>query len=309
MLALTANEQSSLARAADKVIARCLKQGAGWIAKPPRGEVRAVASVVSGLPLVGPAWSAIFRAHGRRPTIAGVFTHDTPKVDYNPTRPNCELADLLVVVDDLATPQPERRAVLIQAKMLKNGAVKFNKTNDLVQLDLYMHWPPFEFAHGPYPRNRRDIAASPAPGNVADSGRYGIIDLAATTWEQLLPSTTMTPGTGQSLGDTLAEMIGGGGRPASMPGASAGDDWSDTIALLLQHAAKVPIPATWGAAQRGVVFWKGSDDGDGELFRTWPGSFGGGDDPPGDDEPEPGDGPGAVLHIVMHPVDRAPRER
>jgi len=174
--------------------------------------------------------------------LNGVFCHGSPQVSFTDaagTSRRCELADLLIVVDDCTgTAVSDRRALLVQAKLFSSAGTISTSGTAAHQLDLYSRWPSFTFTSSAYKATSRDFAAS-GPGLVGESGRYGGIDLSPrpVVWEHIIPSSSMTAGTGTQLADFLSEMVIGStafGREAT-PGGS--DDWSSTVDELLSVTA------------------------------------------------------------------------
>lgn len=110
-----------LERAADNTIRPVLSSGAPGMVATPTTEVGFIAAVVlGGVPAVAAAWGAILNSIGLRLSMVGVFCHQSPMVRFRSggTNHRCELADLLVVVDDITGGSiVDRRAVLVQAKM------------------------------------------------------------------------------------------------------------------------------------------------------------------------------------------------
>lgn len=292
--------QSVLGSAADVEIELVLKSG-GSSTTAPAGEVSAVASVtLDGLPKIAAVWRPLLSPI--RLSITGVFCHASPKVDVSyPHGPpkQCELADLLIVTDEVnsAGIVLDRRANLIQAKLVKSGAV----TTDPVQHHLLTGWPKFTFASSAYGTSPRTLSAPGLPGAAVDTGRYGAIDLQSTTrtWSQNLPTSPSVSGSG--LGAFIAGMMLGAqghGREAKKGG---GDDWSATVDELLnvtalqsfRHAASL---GPGKRAMRGVI----------ALTLSGPGIEGGFSvRPPADASPtEPADRGISVIYIsVQRPHD------
>lgn len=229
-----------LAAAADAALLSVLQKGAiAYGQTRPTGEVGFVAAaVLAGLPAIACAWAPILRPAGYQLWINGVFCHQTPQATFTDskgvTKP-CELADLLVVVDDLTIGKARRRwATLIQAKMADaSGGKTINKTNDLRQLDLFLHWPEFTLSPGYCPRTR-DFSTCQHNGNLLDCGRYGLIDKQpAPDWHQQAPAKKMPSG-GHRLGSFLAHMVESGQVGFGREATGTGDDWSRTVEELLQ---------------------------------------------------------------------------
>lgn len=106
--------------------------GAGT--RKPNDEVSAVRTVtLDGLDEIAVVWSPILQSHGLGIDLRTVFCHSRPHVtfprvpDPKYTKPPVvrrrELADLLIVTDHVDPFQKidERRAVLVQTKLLKGG--------------------------------------------------------------------------------------------------------------------------------------------------------------------------------------------
>jgi hypothetical protein len=236
MISAPATLAAALGIAADKEINRALA-GGGAITAKPSDEVSAVAAVtLDALPSIGAVWRTLLPRVSL--SMTGVFCHGSPQVDFThrtgePGR--CELADLLVVVDevDAARNIKDRRANLIQAKMIKGGSI----TTDLDQHELLTVWPSFNFVSSAYARNARAFSAVGAPGFSDESGSYGAIALTpfVQAWRQSEPLNFNSPFA--SLGSYMASMltgVAGYGRQATAGGS---DDWSATIDELLTVTA------------------------------------------------------------------------
>ncbi|WP_339110008.1 hypothetical protein [Thioclava sp. GXIMD4216] len=119
---------ASLSTAADTAIKNALMAGA-LMQRKPSNEVGFVAAVVRrGVSDIARAWSPLLLPHGLSVGVHGVFCHKSPEAtftDINGKTVKCELADLLVVVEDYLGGRPGRRwAALIQAKMAALGGGK-----------------------------------------------------------------------------------------------------------------------------------------------------------------------------------------
>jgi hypothetical protein len=235
---------------ADRAINKCLMSVNSG--QPPLKEVPAVEALVCrGMRGVAINWRRATQLPLNRLALQTVFTHSTPQVLF--TRPcgalgQCELADLLIVVDDpfASTPHDRRRAVLVQAKLDKpSGQLKLNSRNEKVQFELLSTWPAFSFRSTLYRQYSRDLKLGPS---VPDwSGEYGGIDQPPTPiWTQYHLSSaafaTEPPICGAiSLGRLLAEMLTGRhgyGRAADPLGR---DPWSETINELLHVTFGLPL--------------------------------------------------------------------
>jgi len=255
MLSLGMMTVAQLAAAADRAVSDALDGTVtGWKATAPLNEPDAVAAMVSaGLPAAAVAWRALLKPLGYQVAMIGIFTHQTPKVSYVGGATSCELADLLVVIDEISGGATDRRALLIQAKIAHHPTLTLHKPNDLVQFGLLDTWPDFQFIHQPYPTNMRQIGAPGAPGLVGDSADYGLIDLlpSGVAWRQVDPANPMTPAAGVSFGELLADMAVGAAGRAAIRGGS--DDWSDTVEELLRTTYFALAGGGFGGHPRGVT--------------------------------------------------------
>lgn len=224
-----------LAQAADAELLRALQSGATRHGQlTPTGEVGFVAAaVLAGVPAIAHAWRPLL-APNYHLSMTGVFCHQTPRASFIDAQGNagsCELADLLIVADDLAREGHVRQrwAVLIQTKMAANGGgQRITDQRDLRQLDLYTRWPAFTLPSA-YNQAPRDFATCQHAGSPLDSGRYGLIDRQPTPlWHQQAPAQTMPPG-GDQLGSFLAHMLATGQTGYGREATGTGDDWSRTI--------------------------------------------------------------------------------
>lgn len=285
------------------------------------GEVDFVkAVVVDGVRFIGPAWAGILRQAGYAVELTGVFCHQSPRVKFRApaSKPKCcELADLLVVVDDL-DPNGEilkRMAVLVQAKMATHSIVtRLITSGDLKQLDLYSNWHPFDLPKYFSRQLGRNFATCRHPGTTADCGRYGLITKQPVRrWHQRPPAKTMPVG-GDELGTFLARMAAsqtGYGREAT----GCGDDWSRTVKDLLEvtankHVGPKSSPRHWGPRGQSVVarFESGSFADHGLSFYVQHGPF----PPGGESGPFDDDGPSdgiSYLHVEISQGEGEGRDR
>lgn len=252
-----------LRHAAEPVVAKVLT-GGGIHTRKPSGEVSAVRTLtLDGFDEIAAAWSTIIKRYGYRIDLRAVFCHSSPQVTFarlpHPKYPGgndprqCELADLLIVMDhvDPLKKIDERRAVLVQAKMLKHGAVK-PSGNEWVQHELLAWLPPFTFVDSSYDSRSRAFNTPASFGSPATTAEYGGIDLnsAAPEWRheltQVNPPWFHSPA---SLADYLAHMATG--HPAYSRDAVRGgtDDWSFTVDELLRITAARPLTRKMNVAR------------------------------------------------------------
>jgi hypothetical protein len=228
---------------ADAVVSDVLFRGSREMQAPPRTEVGFVAALaLGGIRNISAAWRPLLARAGWQLTVTGVFCHAAPLVRFkSPKGPtlNCELADMLVVMDQEQPRNHIRIANLIQAKMAaKAMRVQFTGASSQRQLDLYQQWPPFSFidrVYGPGFYNLRHRAAG-------DAGSFGVIDrhfrnetATPPRWTQHRASPTPhkiihEPMLGTYLANMAASKRGYGRR--ARPNGS--DDWSKVVDLLLR---------------------------------------------------------------------------
>jgi hypothetical protein len=236
--------------------------------------------------------AAGFAALGFQITLHSVFCHQSPQVrfvDKSGKTQQCELADLLIVVDETASSTiKDRRAVFVQAKKFSSNGVISISAPSRDQLELYEFWPSFNFVSGPYKPVPRDFAGSGQPGSSNESARYGGIDLPPTAplWEHIVPSTnpTMQRGNGIELAEFVAGMVVGDAGIGRAAPTSGSDDSSTTVDEILSITASqsVTLTASLGAGvlhPRGVTSLA-RDIGYISTRRTIAGLFG---EPPPDD--------------------------
>lgn len=216
-------------------IDRSLSLGNPMGVNVPRTEPGLVAAVTTfAIPRIARDWRQILRPLRTRIEISAVFTHQAPKVRFASARKSkatCELADLLIVVDNLRTGR--RQAALIQAKMAAHRAtVQISRPQDRLQLELFQKWPRFDFEEPIYKLAGVDFHSG---GPAKDCGRYGVIDrhlIDPPIWSQMPPSTV--PGktlAAPVLADFIVDLVRGRvGRDATPTLAS---DWSKTVEALM----------------------------------------------------------------------------
>jgi hypothetical protein len=307
-LTLPSTLAQQLSLAAGPVITNVLAQGGVHTSKPS-GEVGAVRTMtLDGFDGIAAAWAPIIRSHGYRIDLRAVFCHSSPQVTFKPLpHPNytsgknprqCELADLLIVIDhvDRFKHIDERRAALIQAKILKGGAVK-PTGQEWVQHELLAWLPSFKFVDHAYDPRIRDLIQTPSVGLVAQTAEYGGLDLSSSTpiWSHELTQTSAPWFHSRiALNNYLACMATGDpscGRKAVIGGA---DDWSFTVDELLRVTAARSITSGCSVA-------RGNDNVIGFIADT--SSMVGGDDGGVDYADRPSEewpkGPISTVHMTL----------
>ena len=238
---------TSMALSADKALEQVLLRGAPRMQNPPSAEVGFVAAVVmGGIQGIANAWVPCLKSYGYSLRLHGVFCHGAPLVKFRSAssghRDRCELADLLVVADQVdQSGQPIRRmASLIQAKMAARARrVTFNMVSGKRQLYLYQKWPVFSFEDSAYGCKSYSLMSI----CNRNAGSFGVIDQhfknspkSPPMWTQHDPEPTPdclanTP----TLGEFLAQMILGNGVTCGRIAFPKGtDDWSQVVDLLLR---------------------------------------------------------------------------
>jgi hypothetical protein len=251
MVPLSDRHAQVLATLADLVVKDALAHG-GLQTRRPTGEVSAVETLTrDGFSEIAKAWDPLVSTLGYRVDLHAVFVHSRPQVHWtrsDGTIGRCELADLLLVIDHKgAGSQQDRRAVLIQSKLLKGGQIKL-RGKEWVQFELLSQWPAFTFVTPGYAPNVRDLLDESVCDNSQNTGEYGGIDLKSKP--PLCIQEMVGPGQATSARISFGELLVGMVRGADLTGRQAHsggtDDWSATVDELLQVTAALPITVVSG---------------------------------------------------------------
>ena len=164
--------KGKLISAAGSSVANALRNGdpnGNPAVAAPSNEPTAVGAVTwVAMPNVVAQWRPILLPLGFQVSLHSVFCHQSPQVEFtdrNGKRQQCELADLLIVVDESAAGTVrDRRAVFVQAKKFSASGVISISAASRDQLELYEFWPTFRFVSGPYRPIARDFTANGQPG-------------------------------------------------------------------------------------------------------------------------------------------------
>jgi hypothetical protein len=130
--------------------------------------------VLDSAPILYQVFSAIFQQHGLQFSLAAVFCHQTPKVQFvGMSKTSCEVGDLLFVhVHTPRTGETTRNALLYQAKKSSKQPYRID-SSEADQLRLYATWPPFEYYKSPpLTGQQRDIT----PKLPHTGAQYMLID-------------------------------------------------------------------------------------------------------------------------------------
>jgi len=294
-----------LAKEADQAIDYALQNGTTGFPGPPKIEPAFVAAFVLGAVAdIAARWRPHLNRLGVRIRITGVYVHGAPMVDFTDSSGNpeqCELADLLLVLDDEKNGTlVDRQAVLVQAKMAPGGTTKLTSSDDLAQCDLLSRWPPFTFSARDYRPHARDFSTCKHSGATIDCGRYGLIDDRPATpqWHQHVPSTSFVVST-YTLGSFMAEMAGPRHPASGCPALGTADDWSDTVEELLQVtrnktlSLRRALPGRHDRQHDALAMMEVSDKQP-PVFM-----YGSGRQPPWEEEREPEEGGISTVHVVL----------
>lgn len=209
-------------------------QANGTVPQEPDFVAGLVIAGTQGLQL---SWGPILRRAGIALRVAGVFTHQSPKVGFPQISPrSCELADLVFVHFHMGPDGRRQEAILWQAKMNPGMAPHTLGKNDQDQLRLYSQWPSFEYTTPPGMAGQRRSVTPPRPHPGA---QYLLIDPQPRQPIQdrvtsAMASPTLVPG--RFAGAELVEMLrSNGGRDFTDNPATA-QDYSQVIWDLL-HAS------------------------------------------------------------------------
>ncbi|TXR49457.1 hypothetical protein [Phyllobacterium endophyticum] len=232
---LSPSVRLELMRTARAAIDRSLLSGSPTGVSVRRTEPGLVAAVTTyAVPQLATDWRQILQPTGTNIAISAVFTHQAPKVRFISFRKPtaiCELADLLLVVDNIRT--GKRHAALIQAKMAaQRGTVIISRPQDKLQLELFQNWPRFNFLEPIYKLTNVDFHSG---GFANDCGQYGVIDrhcVSPPVWSQMLPSTVpgktlAAPVLAKFIVDLVQGRVGRDATPALE------NDWSRTVEALM----------------------------------------------------------------------------
>lgn len=246
----------------DKALSLGLHAGAAARWKGP-GEPAFVAQLVSdnSLSELRDALVRHLPAHlcNGEPLLSTAFIHQKPKVCFGSSE--VELGDLLLVRHHFVygRPEPEGRALLLQAKACSSPRTGGLRGNEAEQLKLYRHWPVIQFPYGEVglaPDGTPNWDFKLGPSSPSDAGCYGVVFARelplppatkrrpafpdSSPWSAGLHTdfrTASVDASTQSLAAVFAGLVEGrrGRRFDAVP--SGKDHWSAFISQVLKNAA------------------------------------------------------------------------
>jgi hypothetical protein len=193
------------------------------------------------------------------PLISTAFIHQKPKVRFGTSE--VELGDLLLIRHHFVygDPEPQGRALLLQAKAGLSPKTGGLKGNEAEQFRLYKDWPAFEFPYGEVgcpPDGSSHWDFKRGTGAPSESGCYAVVYgrelpmLPATKTRPPFPEAspwsvglhshfraTSVDASRLSLASVLAGLIQGSSGRCFSAVPAAGDHWSSFIHTILANAA------------------------------------------------------------------------
>lgn len=199
-----------------------------------REEDHVATLVTDGIPFLADCWGPLLQSKGIGLRLSGVFCHGHPQVRFGPLSSQVELADLLIVHQHTRDKRASARAILLQAKMSADSTHALSSTD--AQLQLFSHWPPFEFVTGGLASGIRNL------NETGKGSRYALVlDEPAypeqISWADQCPWAASPAAQRLTADRSLARLIGDmilgkDGRPFKL--GKPKDDWSKTIQELLK---------------------------------------------------------------------------
>ncbi|MCB6184904.1 hypothetical protein LIN78_15255 [Leeia sp. TBRC 13508] len=199
-----------------------------------REEDHVATLVTNGIPFLAERWIPLLQSKRIGLRLSGVFCHGHPQVKFGTPSNQVELADLLIVHQHTQGKRASARAILLQAKMSADSTHLLPAGD--AQLQLFSHWPPFEFVTGGLASGIRNL------NETGRGSRYALVlDRQAypeqIVWADQCPwaasPATQRLTADRSLARMLGDMIlGKEGRPFKL--GTTKDEWSKTIQELLE---------------------------------------------------------------------------
>lgn len=188
--------------------------------------------------------------------LGSSFTHQRPYVSFKSSNGNivtCELGDLLFICHKREDGKDLYNAALMQLKRNQFHRVhEIVRPEELVQLELYEHWPSFQFKY--YAGTSYNILPkAPGPG-----AQYLFINRLSPLFTHAIPSAKMAIDEDWSLGRFLVAFTNWQtGRPISPEDDPEKDDWSRAIWTIVagnrnavynrRNVGKIEVPRNSGS--------------------------------------------------------------
>ena len=233
---------------------------AATVGGPPQEPDYVAELVHSGVAALAAKWRPLLAPHGLSLQIIGVFTHQSPMVEFTGptgTLDRCELGDLLLAVRFPGASGTPGVASLVQAKM-STASVATIAGSDPKQHHLYSTWPDLDLWRTSF--KSIDIQSSGEQGFLGEIESVGPTAAAPPSqrvWqmEDFLGTTAQNP-----LEDLFADLAAGqvgrefypftGPRPAPpfITAPSAQDEWN----FLIDYLLNVTFLKVYARARTGV---------------------------------------------------------
>jgi hypothetical protein len=239
--------EAALTDSAIGVISSVCQKQMGMMKRPPVSEVDFVASLIeNGVDMLEHAWNSILVPVGVEVSVAGVFCHQSPKVEIAGTPPRsmrtqiCELADLLILHSHrTAGNKSYNRGTLVQTKMHSRPSL----VPDDPQFWLYDSWPSFSMRAPGFDPRLRDFGAD------RRSGRYALV--SNYDWQVMPPINPLCvyDRTCLNFGTFLVRMLYDmdpqqpcrTSRHGRQVYCDSSKDWSKTVWDILSVTAKIVL--------------------------------------------------------------------
>lgn len=129
--------------------------------------------VLEGTKMLQNGWEILLQPFGIQVSILGIYCHQTPKVRFNNMhKTSCEIGDILLChFHKDREGQIRRNSLLLQAKMTSQQPYHISN-REVDQLDLYSHWPEFNYISGPLKNENRNVT----PHTIHRGAQYLLID-------------------------------------------------------------------------------------------------------------------------------------